>query len=360
MVPKLRRWLSGVIDDTASLLARVFHIRRNRPSVAAPDVGYYPLFPTDAFFPEPDAPRDLRRTDRWHFGGLACADLAFTSGHTPIAPRMRDLHAGTYGPNTTAHVRWVRHTDGRPRPTALFLPSWMSSGGLFEESVALPAIARALDMDVARVTLPYHGRRLPRCSSYHGEYFWTADLTRTFEAIRQSVFDVRAMVRWFEQERGVPVGVIGQSLGGIVALAATSVESRLAFSIPIAAHLDLAGVLEDASLLRPMARELSRQGWAPHDVAGFMEALGLTSTGPAIPTDRILMVAGRHDRLLTAPRVEALNARWGRPRMHWYEGGHLGIYYAMPAYLPVARAWLDGTGLTLPAAATGSLAFSPA
>ncbi len=276
---------------------------------------------------------------------MSCVDLSFASQHKPIAPRLRLLHHAAYEPNNTVHVRWVRHSDDKTRPTLIFLHSWMAGGNLFEEAVILPKMARKLGVNVARLELPYHGKRRPHCSAYSGEYFWTADLTRTFEAIRHSVSDARALLRFLEEETDGTIGVLGQSLGGIVTLALTCVETDLQFSIPVAAHLDLAGVLEDATLLRPMADELAAQGWTSEDVEAYIQSMGLVGRPPAIHKDRILLIAGEHDRFLTADRVRALWHQWEQPSIHWYEGGHLGIFTHMSDYLPVVREFLRDRGL---------------
>jgi pimeloyl-ACP methyl ester carboxylesterase len=277
--------------------------------------------------------------------GLHCVDLSYASPHEPLAPRIRLLHQAAYEPNETVQVRWVRHSDDKPRPTIIFLHSWMAGGSVFEETVLLPKMARKLGVNIARLELPYHGKRRPPCSAYSGEYFWTADLTRTVEAIRRSVADARALLRFLEEETDGTIGVLGQSLGGIVSLALTCVETDLQFSIPVAAHLDLAGVLQDATLLRPMAQELAAQGWTSDDVDAYMQSMGLVGRDPAIHKDRILLIAGKYDRFLTADRVRALWRLWDKPAIHWYPGGHLGIFTHMNGYLPIVRDFLRDRGL---------------
>jgi hypothetical protein len=295
----------------------------------------------DALFGDkPDVPVVTSKVRRSP-GSYQWTDLSFPSAHVAVSAPFRALSASSYQANDTVHARWIRHTDGRSRPTMIFLHSWMQPMSIFEDVMLLPRFARRLDVDVMSVHLPYHGRRKPKNAAFHGEYFWTADLVRTFEAMRQSVLDVRALVGWLEERGTASIGVMGVSLGGMVALALACFEERLNFCIPVAAHLDLAGVLADAGLLLPMREELQRHGWRPEDVSAYTRSLGLDTVVPTIDRDRILYVVGTHDRILAAHRCEALWRRWGEPPIHRFAGGHLGILTHMGSTLGVARSFLD-------------------
>ena len=122
-------------------------------------------------------------------------------------------------------------------------------------------------------------------------------------------------------------------------------EERLAFAIPIAAHLDLGGVLEDALLLQPMREELTRYNWSPGDVQAYTRSLGLEEMMPRIPKEQIFFIAGKYDRLLHARRIRQLWQRWQRPPIHWYEGGHLGIFTHLGSSLGHSRDFLASLGL---------------
>lgn len=343
---KLPACISKALDATAAGLARVFLFRRSRPNPnTLAELGVYRTHGIEALFGVRPGEPDVELAERRPMRGMLCTDLAFASPHVPLSEPFRRLSDGAYQPNARVQGRWLRHPDGQRRPTLIFLHSWMQPCTWLEDVLVLPRIARALDVDIVRFELPYHGSRKPDGSRFHGEYFWTADLVRTIEAMRQSVLDARALVRFLERAAPGPVGVMGVSLGGMVALALSCFEERLAFSIPVAAHLDLAGVLADASLLKPMRVELASHGWAPRDVDDFSRSLGLSELTPSIPTERMLFIAGKHDRLLSAHRTEELWARWDRPPIHWLDSGHLGIFTHMGESLDVSRDFLAGLGL---------------
>lgn len=339
----LNRRLALALDRTATGLARR-QMRRSRPTPnTLEELHPYTAMGVDKLFGvEPPIP-DMRLSDRRKPFGFRWTDITFESPHEPLSESFGRLQKSAYQANNVVHARWIRHRRGGARPTMLFLHSWMQPVSWFEDVMLLPRFASALNVDVLSMHLPYHGQRKPEASAYHGEYFWTADLVRTFEALRQSVHDARALIGWLARETDAPIGVMGVSLGGMVALALSCFESRLDFSIPVAAHLDLAGILEDAALLTPMRRELERHGWQPEDVYAYTHSLGLYDVSPCIPRERILFIAGLYDRILTAERTEALWERWGKPHIHWFPGGHLGILLHMRKTLAAARRHIERT-----------------
>lgn len=355
-------WLARAVDGVAAFFGRLV-LRRSPPCPnTLVHLGAYRGKTPDELFAASPAVPHVVDVPRWRLGGLESRHLSFPSPHEPLVSEFRSRHSSDYQRNNRVHVRWIRHRDATPRPTMVLLHSWMQPDTWLEEVTLLPWLARRLDVNVARMQLPYHGRRRPECSWLDGELFWTADLVRTFEAIRQSVVDARALTSWLLAHGHGPVGVAGLSLGGMMTLALAALDERLAFAIPIAAHLDLAGVLADASLLRPMREELASHGWGPAEVDAYIASVGLADLTPRLPRERLLFVAGIHDRLLSAHRTHALWQRWGEPAIHWYDAGHLGIFTHLGSSVRAIRRFLEGAALVAPASAgdvAGSGAAAP-
>ncbi len=333
------------IDGIASFLGRLVIRGGKATENTLAQLDAYRGRTTEELFPAPTTLPDVTVSRPWRVGPLESLHLKFPSGYEPISPAFRERHEDEYRRNQRVSVRWIRHTHGGPRPTLIFLHSWMQPDTALEELTLLPVLAGRLGLHVARIDLPYHGRRKPRGSRFGGEYFWTADLVRTVEAIGQSVWDTRNLVSWLLARENAPVGVMGLSLGGMMTLYTACLDSRLAFAIAVAAHLDLAGVLGDASILKRMRSELLSHGWSPADVESYMAVVGIADLKPVLPSERILLVAGKYDRLLSADRTEVLWKRWGEPPIHWYPAGHLGIITHFPGTIAVVRRFLEGLGL---------------
>ena len=338
--------MAHTIDFAATRLARTFMFSRSQEAPnTLHELQVFEQYTIEQLFGDDPGLPEVKVKHHRPLRGFQRTDLTFPSAHEAVSAPFRRLSASAYQANDVVHARWIRHADGEPRPTMLFLHSWMQPVSIFEDYLLLPRFADALNVDVVSMQLPYHGSRKPKAAAFHGEYFWTADLVRTFEALRQSVHDARSLIGWIEQQRPGPVGVMGVSLGGMVALALACFEPRLAFCMPVAAHLDLAGVLADSGLLLPMREELARHGWRPEDVEAYTRGLGLDHVMPCIDRDRILMVVGRYDRILSTHRCEALWRRWQEPPIHYFDGGHLGILTHINGTLRVARQFLDGLDL---------------
>ncbi|MBK7974918.1 MAG: alpha/beta hydrolase family protein [Deltaproteobacteria bacterium] len=341
----MQRRSSQALDGIASFLGRLVIRSGAAAENTLAQLDAYRGRTVEELFPAPPGLPDVTVARAWKVGPFESLHLSFPSEYQPIAPDFRQRHGDEYRRNQQVSVRWIRHTRGGPRPTLIFLHSWMQPDTALEELTMLPVLAGQLGLHVARLDLPYHGRRKPLGSRFGGEYFWTADLVRTVEAIGQSVWDTRRLVSWLSAQEGAPVGIMGLSLGGMMALYTACADPRLAFAIGVAAHLDLAGVLGDASILKRMRGELESHGWSPADVSAYMALVGIADLKPVIPPQRILLVAGKYDRLLSADRTEALWKRWGEPPIHWFPAGHLGIFTQLPGTIAVVRRFLEGLGL---------------
>ncbi len=332
--------ISRFLDETASSLAGVLH-RQSPPHPNTLDQlhAYQGLTPAE-LLPEPPVPPRVTIRPRWNTNEFLCEDLSFASPHQPLCEDFRRRHQAEYQANSTVHVRWIRHLARPDRPTLIYLHSWMQPDFKWEERQLLPGLARKLGVHIARMQLPYHGLRRPAGSRFHGEYFWTADLVRTIEAIRQSVVDARALIGWMDETGQGPVGISGVSLGGMMTLTTACVEPRLAFAISISAHLDLPAVLLEASLLTRFRRELATFGWGPEHVGEYLRDLGFADLMPAIPKDRILLIAGRYDRILRPERLDELWKRWGEPPRAWFDGGHVEMFRYLRGPVHEMRAFL--------------------
>ena len=190
-------------------------------------------------------------------------------------------------------------------------------------------------------TLPFHGSRRGRLAVVNGSELFAHGLAHLSEAILQGVHDARVLVDHLREQGVERIGVTGLSLGGYITGLLAAAEPRLDFAVPNAA----------LSWLPPIFR-----GWFPANVLGEVtrslagldeslleRALAVHSPltyAPALPQDRLMIVAGLGDRLAPPEQSELLWEHWGRPEIHWFPGSHV-LHFGRGAYLAAMRRLLS-------------------
>jgi dienelactone hydrolase len=306
-----------------------------------PDLPAYERCTLEEMFPAPGRVPVVEVRRRWSALGLESDDIWFPSLHRPIEPHFARRYR-RYRANHTVWGRWVRPVRrAAQRPRLVYLHGFMQPETPIEEVTLLTTLATRLGVEVVQVQPPYHGRRRPRGSRFDGELYWTADVVRSLEALRQSILDARTVLAWLLDQDDRPVGVTGLSLGGALTAALTCLEPRFAFSIPLIGHMDLAAILADVPVLEGVRHELAALGFGPAQLGALFERFGWNELPPAIPRERIHIFAAREDHFFRPERVEAMWRRWGEPRIDWYPCSHMGFITHLPEVIPRMRELVD-------------------
>jgi len=329
-------------DDVTGALARVLQAFTSASANTLGDLDVYRGLSLETLFPSPVQLPKARVETRWRLPGLVSEDIVFPSLHEPIEPRFRERYRTAYGATHTVYARRIRPAVARPRPRLLYLHGYMQPETYVEELVLLVAMTQLLDMEIIQLQPPYHGRRTPSGSLYDGEFYWTADVVRSIEALRQTLLDARTLLGWLLTEDARPVGISGISLGGALAAALTCLDARFAFSAPLVAHMDLAAMLADAPVLETMRRELRGFGWGIDEFRRFVADIGWYELAPRLTAERIHLFAASEDRFFLPDLVEEMRQRWGQPAIRWYPCSHMGFIARLPMVFREIRRFVDG------------------
>ena len=330
------------LDDMTGVLVRPLQLLRRRPRNTLDRLAAYEGVPRDELFPAPDRLPRVRTRRRWSLPGFENEDLSFASLHEPIEPLFNAHYHARSRRIQTVYARRIRPSGTAGRPRLLYIHGYMQPETLIEEHGLLAGLARTLDVEIVHLQPPYHGRRKPRSSPYDGERFWTADVVRSLEAMRQTILDTRTLLSVMLDESPGPVGLSGLSLGGSFAAVVACLEPRLAFSVPFIAHMDMGALLRDAPVLGPMRKNLARFGWTPRDFGDFFTRIGWDELEPVIPAERILLFAAERDRFFDPDVLRAMWRRWDEPEIHWYPTSHMGFLPHMPSAIGHMRRFIDG------------------
>ncbi len=277
--------------------------------------------------------------------GIERLKLTFPSPYRPLNPgytaRLGDrlpcgeVRARLVQPSPAAD----RAGTGMPEPgsaeaggepwaeTALVLiHGWVQNRlDLLERRWAGP-MARGLAVPSALLMLPYHMDRITQGERFHGEHFISADLPRTIEALVQSVQEALALAAWLRDRGARRVGVMGFSLGGLIAALAAAAEPDLDLAVVAEAPCNLADLIYSSLRLYYVRRDARDQGISHERLCAVLRAVTPEHFTPAIPSDRVLIVHGHYDLTVPPVHAERLQEAWGRPPICWYPGGHGDIH----------------------------------
>ena len=251
--------------------------------------------------------------------------LTFPTAYQPANPAHLAEHEALHE-NRLVHAELWRHRGGRARATVVAMHGFgMGYPPLDALALMAPSLFAA-GLDVALLTLPLHGARAPRGGRFSGQLFANANVVRTNEAIAQAVHDLAALIAWLRAHGADRVGALGLSLGGYLAALSAALLPDLDFAIPLVAPVcfgDLAHRFMASSIryrARPEAvigRDEMRAAYRVHSPLAHP---------PRVPRERLLIVAGRGDRVVPPEHTHWLADHWGHPRTTWFSGSHIAPF----------------------------------
>jgi len=272
--------------------------------------------------------------------GMAVDRLKFPSAWTPpagVPGRKRWLQ---YQANAVGRATVLRHLD-RPRHWVVCI----HGTGMGRDADLRSFRARRLFIEfgcnVVLPILPLHGPRRPPRGS--GVQFPTLDVLDNAHGLAQAAWDVRRILSWIRSQEPLGVGVMGVSLGGYVAALVAGLEPEpLQCALPIIPATDF-----PALFLQQSPPEL-RERMAP-----FLDASTLVHSvvsplkfDPITPHSARAIAGGLADKLIDpVDQVAPLWEHWGRPRILWFPGGHVGHLVRRDLHTFVDET-LESTGLT--------------
>lgn len=273
------------------------------------------------FFPVPPI-AEVREQAQPEALGARVFDLTYPSTYRPFLPGYAAEHE-RWRENLTAHAR--RYTRGPNRPAMIVIHGWGGGAWWLEErAFAIPYWLRQ-GFDVVAVQLPFHGERAPRTATGQtrsGAMFPSANLVRTNEAFGQAIWDLRGLATWLRQRGAPAIGAMGMSLGGYTTALWATLDP-LAFAITLIPAVSMADLMWRHGEQSPTRRRAVQAGVTGDLLAEVFEVHAPTTRPPLLERDRLMIVAGRGDRITPPDQAERLRAHWGGCELHWFPGGHL-------------------------------------
>ena len=250
-------------------------------------------------------------------GSGSAEHLRFASEFEPLDPEVRDAYLARRA-NRTAHVHLWRHASG-PRPTLICLHGHRQGHPAVDARLwDVRWLHRTLGLDVALFALPLHG---PRASGRSGNGFLDGHPSETNAALAQTIWDLRRLSGWLQEQGSPALGVAGFGLGGYASALFASLAPNLASVILLAPIVSLESF--SWRLLPPARRAEARAaGITDHWLAAAWARHDPRRLRPRVSHEARLVLAGLVDRIVPPLQALALWEHWGRPAHHWFPGSH--------------------------------------
>jgi pimeloyl-ACP methyl ester carboxylesterase len=274
----------------------------------------------------PPALTGLRTRDR-RSGNLRYTALTWPDGYSPRPEEPGAARFTGYTENRIARAALMEHRSG-DRPWLVCLHGWgMGSPGLDLRSFRALHLHRDLGLNLAFATLPFHGRRRPAGSGYLARVPGV-DVLDNVHGLAQAAWDVRQLLLHLRERTDQPIGLMGLSLGGYVAALTASLEDGIHAVLLLVPAVDLATLMvEGAERLggpdAPASAELAQTA-----VRIFTPVAPL-ALAPRVPLERRFIAAATLDQFARpTTQAVALWRHWDEPELHWFHGGHVGLFWA--------------------------------
>jgi hypothetical protein len=252
--------------------------------------------------------------------GLDYEHVSFESEFEPRAEEPGRDRWLSYEPNRIAHA-WVMRHPGPPRPWLVCIHGYQMGWPLVDLSAFPPEyFHRRLGLNLMLPVLPLHGpRKIGRRS---GDGFIVGDALDTVHAEAQAMWDIRRLLSWVRAQEAPELGVLGLSLGGYNTALLVGLEEGLACAV---AGVPLADFTRAIFRHGPPLhlRDAAERGVEEEMIRSLKRVISPLDLPPLVPRERRFIFGAVGDRLVLPDQVRDLWRHWERPRIVWYQGGHI-------------------------------------
>ena len=282
--------------------------------------------------------------------GIGYERLVFESGYEPHPDEPgRDRYLAR-DPNRTATAWIVRDAD-QPRPWLVCIHGYQMGSARIDLLAFRPSwLKRRLGFNLAIPTLPFHGAR--KTGRRSGDGYLVGDVLDTVHAEAQAMWDIRRLLGWIRAQGAPAIAVYGLSLGGYNTALLASLEDDLDCAIAGIPAVDFAGLswLHAPPLQLRYAQHVGMSIDANREVLSVVSPLVLE---PRVPFESRYLFGAISDRLVPPEQVRDLWRHWDRPRIAWYQGGHVTFRSERIVTALIEEALSGVTGRVAASAAAG-------
>lgn len=209
-------------------------------------------------------------------------------------------------------------------PVVVVLHYWGASDQKAEVSLANDLLRRGIA--AVLMPLPYHLSRTP--AGYRsGQLAIQADPKVLVATMSQAVLDVRRTVDWIETRPEFDsrhIGIVGTSLGSLVAANSYGVESRFGPAAFVVGGADFAHIIWNSSRVVEVRDRMRRMGLTEGKLREELAPIEPLNHLPRRETTPTFVVAGKFDTVIPPADTQKLLGVLPDNQSLWLETGHYG------------------------------------
>ena len=277
-----------------------------------------------SFYPAPDGPPEFESITKFHEqDGVELFLMKWKSKYVPQNPEFVKYYE--MYPETHDVFAVYAKSKNNNKGAIVVSHGWTGKDVTKEYKTQHIVDYAKMGFDSILVQQPYHGLRRPADSAFSGEYFFSAEVSRTNEAFCQTVTDARTAYLWLRENYEV-VGARGGSLGGITTLLLAANEPGLDFAVSWVPPSDIGAIPADGALAHFVLRGMENSGLDQKTVKDILFVSDPANFGPLVPKKDILIIAGMGDNFVPVNHPLSVWQAWDNPSIHWFAGGHAVNY----------------------------------
>lgn len=237
--------------------------------------------------------------------------------------------------NNTVHAEFYVPKSDKPLPVVLLLD--ITAG---DARVPRTIASYLAQQGVAGlfVYMPYYGpRRPPGCE----KRLLSMNYRHSFEAVRQTVLDMRRAAAWLESRKEIDpkrLGILGTSLGSFMSALTAQMEPKFSHCVVLLGG----GGLIDAFYDDPRAAEIKalweKLGGTKDKLKSIFAPVDPITCAANLKGRKLLIIAAKKDEIVPPKMAELLWEATGKQKIVWYDCNHYSaVLYIVPALGEVVK-----------------------
>ena len=235
--------------------------------------------------------------------------------------------------------RYKNKKRAKEKTAVLFIHGYAESHFIFHEQFYFRFLNNQFNCNIFALELPYHLHRQTNDSPFSGAFFLSGNPVRMLEAFRQSIHEIKLLVKYL-QDKYERVILYGGSLGGHLVAHLSQMVDDIEIIAALASPFlfKLAAKKNIVPIARNYVDQLSSEGRTSY--YKILHPTNMKYYSPHTTNEKTAIIGGQYDRIVPFEMVSDLAEMLQRPLLS-YPGGHLTILVWLKPLLKQIETFFD-------------------